>query len=705
LNDIDLTDISFRFPSIAGDDGLADSIGRLGLVDPPILAGEGSRYRVLTGWRRIRAVERLGWESLETWVVVGEPGEPELLNYAAALRLLEGPLGPVDIAWLLDRFLSVHRFDDRRLRQEVLPGLGIRLDPTRYEQHKLLNRLSDELRRAVAEGLIPVEIGAELAGLSSSEGSAIVELYRNRPFSSQDRIKIYRMLRETGARDSITAADLINSVIRELDDSGDKRRFAALFLARLKQLRYPRLARAERLFRSLVMELDWPGRVHWLPPPSFEGGDHRVEIRFGDGAELARSARKVAEVAADGRVDELYRSVLESTGESDSPESPPRTGGTEPGVATGGVVDWRKQIRLILVDKVAAAYPLTETILRFFPDVPRVEVDGPRRAAETVPESADPVRTAKEVLYLTTRSGPFLQACPGTKGYLCCGYTVLNLVHGCGFECAYCILQEYFHDPFTRIFVNREDMFAELERFFSDYPDRLMRVGTGEFTDSLYLEPALGYAESLVSFFSRRPNALLELKTKSDDVDHLLDLDHGGRTVLAWSLAPEGVIKSVEPGNPGLNARLEAAGRAGQAGYRLAFHFDPMIHYPGWRDGYAELAVRLFDTVDPDRVAWISLGALRFRPGLLPVIRRRFPESRLETGEFVIDRSGKYRYYKGLRVEMFRHLADRLRAAGGEKPLLYLCMEDREVWDLSLGAGPDSTAEIATRLDRRVRSG
>ena len=65
-------------------------------------------------------------------------------------------------------------------------------------------------------------------------------------------------------------------------------------------------------------------------------------------------------------------------------------------------------------------------------------------------------------------------------------------------------------------YVNVEDLLGELEEVFTQYPDRNFRVGTGELTDSLALDAIVPYTAYLLPFFNQQSNAVLELKTKSD---------------------------------------------------------------------------------------------------------------------------------------------------------------------------------------------
>ena len=230
-----------------------------------------------------------------------------------------------------------------------------------------------------------------------------------------------------------------------------------------------------------------------------------------------------------------------------------------------------------------------------------------------------------------------------------------------------------------------------------------MRIGTGELADSLVLEEPTGWAERLVHDVAGRSNAVLELKTKTALVEPLLGLDHGGRTVVAWSLNPEGIIRREELKTVGLEERLEAAARVQAAGYLVAFHFDPLIHYPGWEADYRDLVAWLAQAVDSRRVAWVSLGSLRFLPGLKTVIKARFPKSRLPGGEFVLGQDKKLHYLAPLRTAMYRAVAGWLKE-WDEEILIYLCMERGSLWDAALGERPPDRAAVEQRFRRRLQA-
>src|SRR4029450_5221847 len=97
---------------------------------------------------------------------------------------------------------------------------------------------------------------------------------------------------------------------------------------------------------------------------------------------------------------------------------------------------------------------------------------------------------------------------------------------------------------------------------------------------------------------SEPPTVLLELKTKSDCVEGLLALDPKERVVVSWSMNPQQVIDLDEHGTASLSERLLAARRCQNAGYRLGFHFDPIVEYLNWESDYEEMLDQTFSTVD-----------------------------------------------------------------------------------------------------------
>ena len=357
-------------------------------------------------------------------------------------------------------------------------------------------------------------------------------------------------------------------------------------------------------------------------------------------------------------------------------------------------------IERVFLHKAIANHERTQSILARLGNVTIETVERVDDVFRKIGSSRDLVARGKRMLFLTEHKGNMVAKCPGTSDHICCGYQVLDLMSGCPMDCSYCILQAYLNNPVITVFVNLLDLIDGVEGMANRIPWRFLRVGPGELSDSLALDHMTRFTDELVTWFAGHRDRILELKTKSDRVDHLLNLWHAGQTVVSWSLNPPSIISSEEHGTPSLAQRLIGARRCQEAGYPIGLHFDPMIFECSWEREYREMVEQVFHVLDSRRVIWISMGALRFSPSLRPIIQDRFPQSRILLGELFPGRDGKLRYLETIRVHMFRKMLSWLHQIDPGL-YVYLCMESHEVWKAVFGWSPGSTAGLARVFDQR----
>ena len=295
------------------------------------------------------------------------------------------------------------------------------------------------------------------------------------------------------------------------------------------------------------------------------------------------------------------------------------------------------------------------------------------------------------------KPGPFIKPCPCSPGAVSCGYFNINLQSGCPFDCSYCILQAYLADKNKPVFyTNWTDLRAELNAFLAGHPRA--RLGSGELSDSLAYEAAFPGAARIIELFRDFSAAVFEFKTKSDNVGSLLGIaEPPPNIVVAWSLNPAALARREEHRAPALSRRLRALAAVQEKGYKVGIHFDPLVLFPGWREQYRGLIAALARVIRPGRVAWWSMGALRFPPELRKHILRR-PGSLLFWGELIEGADKKYRYFMPQRLELFRFIRDEIRSRVSRDIPLYLCMEDAVAWEEIF---PEARADT-TAIDRRL---
>ena len=275
--------------------------------------------------------------------------------------------------------------------------------------------------------------------------------------------------------------------------------------------------------------------------------------------------------------------------------------------------------------------------------------------------------------FLTEERFDFFKKCPCTPNAASCGYHLINLGIGCAYECTYCFLPAYLNSPGIVFPANIDDFFDK----FKDYPHNI-RIGSGEFTDSLVFDHITQYSPQIVEFFKSYPEATFEFKTKSINIDLLTSIKPGGNIVVSWTVNPQPVAEAIENLTPPVEARLKAAVRCQDSGYRVGFHFDPIVHYNGWENDYQCLVNQIFDNIDAGNIAWISLGTLRMTQGLKKTIENRFPGNTILDEELISGYDDKVRYDLTERKDIYQKMVKWIRQRS-HKVFVYLCMEDSKL--------------------------
>lgn len=329
--------------------------------------------------------------------------------------------------------------------------------------------------------------------------------------------------------------------------------------------------------------------------------------------------------------------------------------------------------KTIYIETSAKDTPLADRVRRLFPQAEFKETDGKTQVG------SENFSKRLDTLLIHREKYDFLKPCPCSCGSAGCGYNLINLGFGCRFECEYCFLQQYQNLHAVLWPANIEEFLAKIDngRFRSGPFDR-PRIGSGEFTDSLVFDDITHYSAQLVPFFRARPHLQFEFKTKSINIGGLLQAGGRENVVVSWSVNAAPITEHAEHFTPDLPSRLKAACEVARAGYRIGFHFDPVIIYPGYQTDYARTVDQMASTLPHDKIAWISVGTLRFSRELKKQIETRFPANTILDGEFLLDFDGKMRYSAAQRLEAYQFLIPLLRKTF-PKAVVYLCMEDPSV--------------------------
>ncbi|NOZ22366.1 MAG: hypothetical protein GXP25_14900 [Planctomycetes bacterium] len=272
-----------------------------------------------------------------------------------------------------------------------------------------------------------------------------------------------------------------------------------------------------------------------------------------------------------------------------------------------------------------------------------------------------------------------------------------HCANGCFHGCAYCHIKNL-----VTIMLNLEDYVEHLDEFIKTIPS-LKLFKYDNLTDQICFEPEYGASELMVGYFARQPDKYLLLYTKSDNVDHLLDLPHEGHTIINWSMSCDTVSRTVERNTPDVWQRIKATEKCQKAGYVVRARFSPIVPIKAWREEYTETIREYLARVKPDVITldtlgWMNAAIMRgcfdvdtfdpeFRDYFLDIERQGDPKRGKPYNP-----DGKQFFSHELRSKVYRFFIDEIRKHNPAQRIS-ICMETPEMWNeygAELGMTPDN---------------
>lgn len=313
-------------------------------------------------------------------------------------------------------------------------------------------------------------------------------------------------------------------------------------------------------------------------------------------------------------------------------------------------------IPLVYIEREIAEHPRVEAILSRHPRAARVYCD---RYGEIFNRRAQHFRLQKKRPALILARKHDNHVLPAPDGYGVGGDANYYFSHAlnCLYDCRYCFLQGMYRSAHYVVFVNFEDFQRAIDE--RRRPERQTWFFSGYDGDSLAFEPVTGFAEAMLPFFAVRPDAWLELRTKSTQVQALLRMDPVPNCITAFSFTPAAVSRAVEHKVPGVAKRIDAMARLASAGWPVGLRFDPLIFVDGFRAHYAGLFRDIFSRLPAESVHSVSLGPFRLPRVFFNRMVRLYPEEPLFAGALA-DRTGMVSYRAEVEAEILDYCVQEL---------------------------------------------
>lgn len=278
----------------------------------------------------------------------------------------------------------------------------------------------------------------------------------------------------------------------------------------------------------------------------------------------------------------------------------------------------------IYVEKSVRNHVRTQKILTKFPSAEMIEIQHYKDVFCRSRQN-HPLQHRSQKLILAARQGSLLyEGAPVCQSFGNQYFYYVSCVMNCIFDCEYCYLKGMYPSANIVVFVNLEDIFAEVERMLKNHPVYLC---VSYDTDLLALEQIIGYAQEWYVFAAKHNNLKIEIRTKCANSSFVHSVTPTPGVIYAFTLSPQTVIEAFEHHTPSLTERLSCAAELIRAGCPVRLCFDPMIYVPDWQQHYEKMLEQIYHMIDMKKIVDVSVGTFRISQDYLKNMRKQEPDS------------------------------------------------------------------------------
>jgi hypothetical protein len=277
-------------------DGLRESIQKVGLVNPPLVArNQGGSFDIVSGYRRILALNALGQSNAFCLdVTLGLPTPLERFLAAFYEILATRKFNDIEKAIILSKLR------DYATKEEILtsfmPCLSLPSHEGTLKFYLRLLDLEPNVQKAIAHEEVPIKVAKALVEMEKNSRQAVFSWFEILNFNINQQIKFIEYTQDISISDNTTISDILSSAsFLQIADTAplNTPQKAKAVLETLRVRRFPRLAQAQEAVATAISEISMPPESSIHYDPYLEDPNYRLEIRFKHGKDLKKAITKL----------------------------------------------------------------------------------------------------------------------------------------------------------------------------------------------------------------------------------------------------------------------------------------------------------------------------------------------------------------------------------------------------------------------------
>jgi hypothetical protein len=281
-------DTRFRISTGAVSDALVASIRHVGLLNPPILMAMFDDFLIVSGFKRIAALQRLGLNSIPARLLDRDTPVENCIRIAITENSTQRPINLVEQANALG-LLATFLADSRELADAAC-SVGVPVNPGMAEKLKKLAAMDDALKAGVLDGTIALPVAIQIQAMADpADTQPLVALLKELGLSLNRQREMLEWITSICRRDDISVSQLLAAeeiVNCTLDSNLDRRQKGQLIRKHLRTTRYPAIQSYEKRFNAIVKKLSLGKGTFLTAPPHFESSIYGLRFEFSSCDEL-----------------------------------------------------------------------------------------------------------------------------------------------------------------------------------------------------------------------------------------------------------------------------------------------------------------------------------------------------------------------------------------------------------------------------------
>ena len=312
LEAVDTEDERFRISEDLDPVRLEESLRQVGQLHPvQLLVGENSKFLVICGFRRLRALRKIG--RLSGWARIWSAAECDALaalHLAIWDNLSHRDLNPLEIARSLSSLRTLCSVPSDTLVEKYLPLLGLKPHKNVLRGYLALHSAHPQIRQMLQDGRVSLSTAERLSAGPRNFQERLAQVFERARWSASAQREVLDLdedlasIWECGPAAVFDQEEIASTLKDERLSPFEKGHQIREILYRCRN---PRLSAAKERFLSERKRLELPASVRLSPDPFFESARVRVEFDITSAKGFRDAAEKLQRAARNPALEGLFR--------------------------------------------------------------------------------------------------------------------------------------------------------------------------------------------------------------------------------------------------------------------------------------------------------------------------------------------------------------------------------------------------------------